>query len=124
MPQPPLPSSIDAYRIPSPTRSGPSCRRSHPPSPSVDSPHPSPPYNRCRGSSHSPPPSVALVPALPAIPIEMLPTCKRFLIVQRVVDVEREIASVREELATASSQITALQRDDIAKDVREAGLES
>ncbi|GKC08258.1 hypothetical protein Tco_0999868 [Tanacetum coccineum] len=68
----------------------------------VDSPHPSPPYNRCRGSSHSPPPSVAL----------------------RVVDVDREIASVREELATASSQITALQRDDIAKDVREAGLES
>ncbi|GKG57152.1 hypothetical protein Tco_0584578, partial [Tanacetum coccineum] len=54
----------------------------------------------------------------------MLPPRKRFLIVQRVIDAEREISSLREELAAARSQITALQRDDIARDIIEAGLES
>ncbi|GJV20996.1 hypothetical protein Tco_1370016 [Tanacetum coccineum] len=75
--------------------------------PASSLPPPSP-LSSCKGPSHSPQPSVALVPALPVIPVKMLPPRKRFLIVQRVIDAEREIASLREELVTARSQITAL----------------
>ncbi|GJV23725.1 hypothetical protein Tco_1376420 [Tanacetum coccineum] len=126
-PQPPLPPSILA-RIndwiaaylssppPSPARSGPSRMRPQS-SPSSSS---GPPPKRCR---------VSLAPASPAptlhyVPTELLPPRKRFIALERIETLKREVVSLTTRLAAAVIQIDALKRDDIGRDVREVGIEA
>ncbi|GJZ31834.1 hypothetical protein Tco_0576881 [Tanacetum coccineum] len=112
----PLSPLSSSSPLQSPARSRPSRKRSRP--------LPSPSRKRCRSPS---PAALTLVelalaaPALPSIPIELLPPHKRFGTIKRIETAKREIESLQARLAVAEIQIGAHQREEIGKDIREVG---
>ncbi|GJR99741.1 hypothetical protein Tco_0316250 [Tanacetum coccineum] len=69
------------------------------PSPSIG-----PSHRRCRSPSPAPPALVELVlaaPALPSIPIDLLPPGKRFGAIERIKTAVREIESLRDRLVAS-----------------------
>ncbi|GJV93503.1 hypothetical protein Tco_1541316 [Tanacetum coccineum] len=90
--QSPLSPLASSSPPPLPTHFGPSHKRSHPsPSPSIG-----PSRTRCRSPSPSPSALAELAlaaPALPSIPIDLLPPHKRFGAIERIEIAKRERSS-------------------------------
>ncbi|GJR35636.1 reverse transcriptase domain-containing protein [Tanacetum coccineum] len=81
-----------------------------------------PPPKRCRVSPNPASPPAASAPVLPAIPVEMLPPRKRFIVSERIKTLKREVVTLTARLAAVEIHIYALQRDVIGRDVRETGI--
>ncbi|GJT58556.1 hypothetical protein Tco_1002089 [Tanacetum coccineum] len=62
--------------------------------------------------------------ALHSMPTKLLSPRKRFIASKRVEALEREVDSLTARLVAAMIQIDALSRDDIDRDVREAGIKA
>ncbi|GJU28374.1 putative reverse transcriptase domain-containing protein [Tanacetum coccineum] len=120
----PTPSPLSPLASSSPPPSsdcfGPSRKRSHP----SPSPYIGPSRRRCRSPSQVAPALAELAlaaPALPSIPIDLLPPRKRFGAIERIETAEREIESLRARLVASEIQIVAHQSKDIGRDIRVVG---
>nr|GEZ31410.1 hypothetical protein [Tanacetum cinerariifolium] len=58
------------------------------------------------------------------MPTELLPPCKRFVALERIEALEREVESLTARLAAAMILIDTLLRDDIGRNVREVRIEA
>ncbi|GJY45983.1 hypothetical protein Tco_0435046 [Tanacetum coccineum] len=115
----PLPSSS---LLLSPAHFRPFRKRSRP-SPSSSA---GPSRKRCRSPSPAALTSAELAlvaPALPSIPIDLLPPHKRFDAIERIKTAEREIESLRARLATTESQIVMHQRRRLVETSKRLGIE-
>ncbi|GJR69787.1 hypothetical protein Tco_0015852 [Tanacetum coccineum] len=90
-------------------------------------PSPSPPPSPLSPLSSSSPPlspsrSALLAPALPTVPVDLIPPRKRFGAMERIETLKREVESLAARLVAAEIQITALQREETSRDIREVGI--